>query len=83
MNNCFLHGVVVHVLNSHRLSVGKSQDNFQLGKVLCLFRVRPGKIPCSLSWSGHSFPFLDAFSLAQCETEGKEVILICFSSFVR
>lgn len=50
MNNCFFYWVVLHVLNSHRLSMGKSQEKFQLGKVSHLFRVRPEKIPCSLSW---------------------------------
>lgn len=67
MNNCFFYWIVVHVLNSHSLSKGKSQDKFQLGKVSCLFRVRLGKLPYSLSWSGYSLPFLDAFSLPQCE----------------
>lgn len=82
MNNCFFYWVVVHALSSHKLSMGKSKDKFQLGKVSCLLRVRAGKVPCSLSWSGHSLLFLDDFILPQCETEGKEAILICFLSFV-
>lgn len=57
MNNCFFYWVVVHALNSHKLSMGQSKDKFQLGKVSCLLRVRAGKVPCSLSWSGHSTPF--------------------------